>query len=82
MNLDELSEEIRKVSSEKIVQAISGLLVEWKGDDETVEDLVNRVERHLGNLWIERNRDHEKYLSNVVNIQGTDYFKKRRDDHK
>lgn len=60
MNLDELLEEIRKVSSEKIVQDLSILLVEWKGGDETAEDLVNKIEKYLGNTWINKNKDYEK----------------------
>jgi len=60
MNLDELSEEISKVSSEKVVQDLSGFLVEWKNNSETAEELKDGIERYLGNTWIEKNEDHEK----------------------
>ena len=60
MNLDELAEAIRKISSEEVVQKLSRLLVEWKSNDETVEVLKERIERYIGNTWIESNEDHEK----------------------
>ena len=49
MNMDELSEEIGKVSSEKIVQDLSRFLIEWKGSEETAEELKVGIERYLGN---------------------------------
>ena len=60
MNLDELSEEIRKVSSEKVVQDLSMFLLEWKDNDETAEELKEGIERYIGNTWIEKNEDHSK----------------------
>jgi len=60
MNLDELAEEISKVSSEKIVKDLSRFLVQWKANDEAAEELKEGIERYLGNTWIERNEDHEK----------------------
>jgi len=58
MNLDELSEEIGKISSEKIVQDLSRFLVEWKDSEETAEELKEGIERYLVNTWIEKNEDH------------------------
>ena len=60
MNLDELSETISKVSSEKVVQDLSRFLVEWKDNEETAEELKDGIERYIGNTWIEKNEDHEK----------------------
>ncbi|MGD8478274.1 MAG: hypothetical protein PVI98_14080 [Burkholderiales bacterium] len=60
MNLDELSEEISKVSSEKVVQDLSRFLVEWKDNEETAESLKEGIERYLGNIWIEKNEDHSR----------------------
>jgi len=60
MNLDELSEEISKVSSEKVVQDLSRFLVEWKDSEETAEELREGIERYIGNTWIEKNEDHSK----------------------
>ena len=59
MNLDELSKEISKVSSEKVVQDLSRFLIEWKNNDETAEELIEGIERYLGNTWIENKEDHE-----------------------
>lgn len=59
MNLDELSEAIGQISSEEVVQQLSRLLVDWKNDDKTVEDLKKAVERYLGNTWIESREDYE-----------------------
>ena len=60
MNLNELSEKITKVSSEKVVQDLSRFLVEWKDNEKTAEELNEEIERYLGNTWIENNEDHEK----------------------
>lgn len=60
MNLDELSEEISKVSSEKVVQDLSRFLVAWKDNEETAEELKEGIERYIGNTWIEKNEDHSK----------------------
>jgi len=60
MNLDELAEAIRNVSSEEVVQKLSRLMVEWKNNVETAEDLKERIERYIGNTWIESHEDHKK----------------------
>lgn len=60
MNLDELSDEISKVSSENVVQDLSRLLVEWKDNNETARQLKEGIERYLGNTWIKKNEDHSK----------------------
>jgi hypothetical protein len=39
MNIDDLAKEMRSVSSEKVVQGLADLLMEWKQNHETVEDL-------------------------------------------
>lgn len=58
MNLDELAREIRSVSDEKVVQDLVDLLVSWKQDQSTAEELQDRVERYIGNSWIAKNEDH------------------------
>ena len=60
MNINELSEEIGKASSEKIVQDLSRFLLEWKDSEETAEELKEGIEQYLGNTWIEKNEDHSK----------------------
>jgi len=59
MNLDELTEAIRNVSSERVVQALANLLIEWKSNDETAEELKHTLERYFGHTWIKRNEDHK-----------------------
>ena len=60
MKLGELAYDISKVSSEKVVQDLSKFLIDWKSNDETVEELKDAIERYLSNAWIEKNEDHEK----------------------
>ena len=60
MNLDEIAEEIAKVSSERIVQDLSKFLIEWKENEETAEQLREGIERYLGNTWIEKDEDYSK----------------------
>jgi hypothetical protein len=49
-----------KVSSEKVVQDLSKLLVEWKENEETADQLQQSIERYLGNTWIEKDEIHSK----------------------
>ena len=60
MNLDELVQRIREVSDEKVVQGLADLLVSWKHDQCTAEELRQNVERYIGNSWIEKDADHTK----------------------
>ena len=58
MNIDELAKKIRSVSDEKQVQKLADLLVEWKGNHQTVEDLNVIIERYIANSWFEKNENH------------------------
>lgn len=60
MNIDELADEISKVSSEKIIQDLARLLIEWKSNKETAEELKDSIERYISNTWIEKDEDHSK----------------------
>lgn len=60
MNLDELSKEINKISSEKVAQDLSRILIAWKNNHETAEELKKEIGRYLGDTWIESNEDHKK----------------------
>ena len=60
MHLDELTIEISKVSSEKSVQDLSSILIEWKTNSQTAKELEKSIEKYIGNTWINRNEDHEK----------------------
>ena len=52
MNIDELAKKIRSVSDEKEVQRLVDLLIEWKNDYQTTEDLNDTIERYIGNSCI------------------------------
>ena len=58
MNLDELSKAISEISQDIVVQKLSRNLVEWKNNDQNVEDLNKNIERFIGNSWIESDEDH------------------------
>lgn len=60
MNLDELSKNIRAISRESVVQKLADILIEWKSNEKTAEDLHNTIERYIGNTWIEKEEDHNK----------------------
>ena len=59
MDLDSLAQSISAVSEDPAVRRLSNLLLDWKSDETTVEQLRERVERYIGNSWIESRRDHE-----------------------
>ena len=60
LNIDELAKSIQALSSEKVVQSLGDLLCAWKDDVSTVEELNSRVERYIGNIWIESGEIHNK----------------------
>ena len=60
MNIDELAKKIRSVSGEKGVQRLADILIEWKSDNQTTEDLNDTIERYIGNSWFEKDEDHSK----------------------
>lgn len=60
MTLDQLAVAIRNVSPDREVQRLAELLVQWKDDDSSVDELRDRVEHHLGNTWIESDAVHKK----------------------
>lgn len=60
MNIDNLAKEVRSVLSEKVVQRFVDLLMEWKQNHETVEDLQIKIERYFGNSWIKKDEDYNR----------------------
>ncbi len=60
MNIDELTNEIRKVSSEKNVQKLADLIQKWKTGGDNAVELKENIERYLGNAWIDKKSDFEK----------------------
>lgn len=60
MNLDELTHAIRAVSPDLVVQKLAYLLLDWKTETSTAEDLRDRVERYLGNSWVGVDEDYNK----------------------
>lgn len=64
MNLDELSEKIKVISSEKVVACLAKSLLDWKESSETASELKEGIERYIGNSWIEKNEDHK----NIYNL--------------
>jgi len=60
MNIDDLTNKIRKVSSEKNVQKLADLIQNWKTDEKNAYELRDIVERYIGNTWIDKNADFEK----------------------
>lgn len=60
MNLDELAQNIRAISSECVVQKLADILIEWKSNPETAEELRSKIERYIGNIWVKKDEDHSK----------------------
>jgi hypothetical protein len=59
MNIDELTNKIRKVSSDKNVQNLAELIQQWKTDEKNATELKENIERYFGNAWIEKKSDFE-----------------------
>ena len=60
MNIDELTKNIKKISSEKNVQELAEFIQKWKTDEQNAFELKENIERYLGNAWIEKKADFEK----------------------
>lgn len=60
MDLDELAAAITQASGDPAVTRLSGLLIAWKNDAANVKELVNTVERFIGNTWIASATEHAK----------------------
>lgn len=52
MTIDDLASAIARLSPEAVVQELAQLLIDWKYDPSTVEQLSTRVDRYIGNTWI------------------------------
>ena len=61
MNIDELIDKIRKVSSEKNVQDLAELIHHWKTDEKNAIELKENVERYLGILGLTKKRILKKF---------------------
>lgn len=59
MNLDELVQEIRDVSTDSAVQGVADQLAAWKDSSATADDLTAIFEQYIGNVWIESEQDHD-----------------------
>ncbi|MCM4174318.1 hypothetical protein DHD32_22930 [Arenibacter sp. TNZ] len=60
MNIDELTNKIRKVSSKKNVQDLAELIQLWKTDETNAIELKENVELYLENAWNDKNEDFVK----------------------
>ncbi|AUC79942.1 hypothetical protein CW736_11465 [Nonlabens sp. MB-3u-79] len=60
MNIDELTNRIRKVSSEKNVQNLAELIQQWKTNDKNAIELKKNIERYFENELIDKKSDFEK----------------------
>ena len=61
MNIDELIDKIRKVSSEKNVQDLAELIQHWKTDEKNAIELKENVVRYLGILGLTKKRILKKF---------------------
>src|SRR4051794_6837699 len=60
MNLDELANHLRAGFGDPVVQRLGTVMLQWKTDTSTAEDLREMVERFIGNSRISRDEDHQK----------------------
>ena len=78
MILDELIEDIKKVSNEKVVQDIAQYINNWKNDNRDIMAFDRDVEKYLGNIWIDNTDDFGKIYKMwtefkkdiIINING------------
>ena len=71
MNLDELVENIRKVSKENVAQKLANHITVWKTEEKNAVDLKESVERFFGNTWIEQREDFDKVYGMWTKFRNT-----------
>ena len=60
MTLDSLASAILATSTEEPAQRLAKHLLEWKGDDTTVEDLNSGTEKFIGYTWFSTDEIHSQ----------------------
>lgn len=60
MNIDELAAAIRSVSPEEPAQRLADLLLAWKRDETTADELKSRIERAIGYIWLSTDAVHRE----------------------
>jgi hypothetical protein len=60
LSIDDLAAEIRATSLDPVVQRLADILLEWKTDNSTVEELRSLIEHFIGNTWISSNDVHSE----------------------
>ena len=76
--IDDFIALIRQKSQDRAIDALINHLQEWKTDQRTVSELHDSMERLFGNIWIEKNEDHERiyrlwnsFLMNKLELLGS-----------
>jgi hypothetical protein len=59
MDIGELEQQIRAVSTDPAVQGLANQLAAWKDKPVSASELV-AIERYIGNIWIRSSQDHER----------------------
>ena len=60
MDLGELEQQIRAVSTDPVVQGLADQLAAWKDSPATSSEIAVAIERYIGNIWIGSSQDHER----------------------
>lgn len=58
MTLDQLTLNIKKISSEKDAIGLADYLQQWKTNEMNTIELRSSVEKYLGHIWLENNFDY------------------------
>lgn len=68
--LDSLTQKIRSISKDPIIQKLANQFDEWKLNDRDVRFLDSNIEKFIGTTWIESEEEHNlayKYWTNFKN---------------
>lgn len=60
MNIDELIQAIRSISTEERLLDLAQYIEEWKNDDRNVHELEAMIEKFFGNSWLSTQEVHSK----------------------
>ena len=63
MNLDDLTQEVRAISTDPAVQGFADQLAAWKGSSATAEGLAVALDRYIGNALVGSTQDHERLFA-------------------
>lgn len=67
--IDSLTQKIRSISSDQIIQKLADQFEEWKLNDQDIRFLESSIEKFIGTTWIESEDEHNLAYKHWTNFK-------------